>query len=196
MARVKMIESKGEVPKGGESAWDEIAQSRGRVAGPFKVLLHSPELAKRIAATGAYVRFDGAIPQDTRELAILTVAREMNSLFEWGGHAPLARKAGVREDAIAAIRDGKAPSGLTAQETPVFAYVSQLLRAKRVDESTFRALEQRFGVVGLVELTGLVGHYVTIACTLNAFEVTPRSGDGPAPRLRSPSRMDVREAGT
>ncbi len=173
MARVKMIQSKSDVPKGGEAAWDAITESRGRVVGPFQVLLHSPELAKRIAATGAYARFDGGVPQDMREIAILTVAREMNSLFEWGAHAPLARKAGVREDVIAAIRDRKAPAGLNENEAQVFGYVSQLLAKKRVDEATFRALEKRFGVPGVVELTGLLGHYVTIACTLNAFEVTP-----------------------
>ncbi len=171
MPRVKTIESKSDVPKGGEAAWDAITESRGRVVGPFKVLLHSPELAKRIAHTGAYARFDGSLPQDIRELAILTVAREMDCLFEWGAHAPLARKAGVREDAIVAIRDRRA--GLTEAESEVVSYVGQLLGRKRVDEPTFRALEARFGVAGLVELTGLIGHYITIACTLNAFEVTP-----------------------
>ncbi len=50
--------------------------------------------------------------------------------------------------------------------------MTQLLAKKRVDESTFRALGKRFDVPGLVELTGIVGHYVTIACILNGFEVT------------------------
>jgi 4-carboxymuconolactone decarboxylase len=172
MARVKTIQSKSDVPKGGEAVWDAIAESRGRVVGPFTVLLHNPELAKRIAHTGAYVRFEGTLPQDVRELAILTVAREMNCLYEWAAHAPLARKAGVREDAIVATRDRKLDK-LNDTEKPVAAFVSQLLGKKRVDEPLFRALEQRFGVPGLVELTGIVGHYVTIACTLNAFEVTP-----------------------
>lgn len=172
MARVKTIETKADVPKGGEAVWDAIAESRGRVVGPFKVLLHSPELAKRAAHTGAYVRFEGSLPQDIRELAILTVGREMDCLFEWAAHAPLARKAGVREEAIVAIRDRRF-TALNDAERGVVDYVSQLLAKKRVEEATFRALEKRFGVQGMVELTGTVGHYVFIACTLNAFEVTP-----------------------
>ena len=172
MARVKTIESKADVPKGGEGVWDVIAESRGRVVGPFKVLLHVPELARRAAETGAYVRFEGTLPQDVRELAILTVGREMDCLFEWAAHAPLARKAGVRQEAIAAIRDRRF-AALNESERGVVDYVSQLLTRKRVDEATFRALETRFGVRGLVELTGTVGHYAFIACTLNAFEVTP-----------------------
>jgi hypothetical protein len=45
------------------AVWDRIAQSRGRVAGPFAALLHSPELARRIAETGHYVRFEGPLSQ-------------------------------------------------------------------------------------------------------------------------------------
>jgi 4-carboxymuconolactone decarboxylase len=172
MARVKTIETKADVPRGGEAVWDAIAESRGRVVGPFKVLLHVPELARRAAQTGAYVRFEGTLPQDVRELAILTVGREMDCLFEWAAHAPLARKAGVREAAIAAIRDRRFDA-LTADERGVVDYVSQLIAKKRVAEPVFRALEKRFGVPGVVELTGTVGHYLFIACTLNAFEVTP-----------------------
>src|SRR6185436_16650504 len=96
----------------------------------------------------------------------------MNCLFEWGAHVPLARKAKVREEAIAAIRDRK-HDALTDAEKGVVTYVSQLLAKKRIDEPVFRAIEQRFGVQGTVELTGTVGHYVFIACTLNAFDVTP-----------------------
>jgi 4-carboxymuconolactone decarboxylase len=175
MARVKTIESKADVPEGGAPVWDAIAESRGRVVGPFKVLLHRPELARRVAQTGAYVRFEGALPHDVRELAILTVGREMDCLFEWAAHAPLARKAGVRDEAIAAIRDRR-PAALSDAERPVVEFVSQLIAKKRVDETTFRALEKRFGVEGMVELTGTVGHYAFIACVLNAFEVTPDAG--------------------
>ena len=180
MARVKTIESKAEAPEGGAAVWDAIAESRGGVVGPFKVLLHSPELARCAAQTGAYVRFAGTLPQDVRELAILAVGREMDCLFEWAAHAPLARKAGVRDAAITAIRDRR-HAALTAAERGVVDYVSQLLANKRVDEGTFRALEQRFGVKGMVELTGTVGHYLFMACVLNAFDVTPDPTMDPLP---------------
>ncbi|HEU5197658.1 MAG TPA: carboxymuconolactone decarboxylase family protein [Methylomirabilota bacterium] len=99
-----------------QAAWDMISQSRGRVAGPFAALLHSPELASRIAATGHYVRFDGPLPQDVRELAIITVARALDAQYEWAAHAVLARQAGVREEVITAIRERKAPTGLKPDE--------------------------------------------------------------------------------
>jgi 4-carboxymuconolactone decarboxylase len=108
--------------------WDRIAQSRGRVAGPFAALLHSPELARRIAETGHYVRFEGPLTQAERELAIITVARLLDAQYEWVAHAVLARKAGVRDEVIAAVRERRAPAGLTPAEAQVHGYAVALLR--------------------------------------------------------------------
>lgn len=181
MARVPTIEKRTDVPAGGEAAWDRIAESRKSVVGPFTVLLHSPELAARTAHLGAYVRFESALDPPVRELVILAVARQMDCRFEWAAHVPLARQAGVREDAIAAIRDRRIPAGLTAGEAPIVLYVTQLLGAHRVDEATFAAVRERLGVPGTVELTATAGYYAMIACALNAFDLTPDAAAEPLP---------------
>ena len=135
MARIPLIQKKDEVPAEHHAAFDAIAQSRGRIVGPFGVLLHSPEVAKRAAHLGAYLRFESALSGVERELVILTTARAMDCRFEWAAHAPLATKAGVRAAAIAAIRDRRAPAGLTAAEAEIVQYVTALLRAHRVDDA-------------------------------------------------------------
>lgn len=175
-ARIPLIESKDELPAEHHAAFDLIAQSRGKVAGPFGVLLHSPEVAKRAAHLGAYIRFESALSGVHRELAILATARAMDCRYEWSAHVPLAKKAGVRAEAIAAIRDRRPPAGLAPDEAEIVAYVTGLLRAHRVDEPTFRALRERFGTQGLVELTAAAGYYSMVACVLNAFDVQPDPG--------------------
>ena len=87
-----------------------------------------------------------------------------------------AIKAGVRREAIAAVRDHRAPAGLTEDEALVVAYVVQLLQHHRVDDATFAAMRDRFGVEGVVELTATVGYYGMLACVLNAFDVAPEAG--------------------
>jgi 4-carboxymuconolactone decarboxylase len=173
MARVPLIEQRTDVPAGGAPAWDAIAGSRGDVIGPFRVLLHSPELARRVAEVGAFVRFESSVPAVDRELAILVAARTLDCRFEWAAHAPLARRAGVREEAIAAVAGRRAPRGLTATEAEVFAYTVQLLRDHRVEPAAFAALRDRLGLRALVELNTAIGYYGLIAATLNAFEVEP-----------------------
>jgi 4-carboxymuconolactone decarboxylase len=181
MARIPTIQQRTELSPPDQPVWDLIAERRGTVSGPFTVLLHSPEVAGRTARLGAYIRFDSTLGAADRELAVLAAAREMDCRYEWAAHASIARRAGVRDEAIAAIRDRRAPAGLTPDEALVVSYVAQLLRAHRVEEETFGALERRLGRRGLVELTATVGYYGMLACTLNAFDVTPADGEDSLP---------------
>jgi 4-carboxymuconolactone decarboxylase len=175
--RIPLVDRKEDLPAEQRGAWDQIAESRGHVAGPFSALLHAPEIARRVAHLGAYVRFEStALAGPQRELAILATARAMDCRYEWAAHAPLARKAGVRDEAIAAIRDRRAPAGLTPDEAAIVTYVTQLLRDHRVDDKAFAAARERLGVPSLVELTASVGYYAMIACTLNGFAVEPDPG--------------------
>jgi 4-carboxymuconolactone decarboxylase len=180
MARIATLATKDGLTADQQRAFEAIAQSRGRVVGPFTVLLHSPALAERTAHLGAHVRYESALPPAVRELAILAVARAMDCAFEWAAHVPEARRAGVREAAIAAVRD-RAPAGLAPDEAAVVRYVEQLLGRHRVEEAVFRAVETRLGTAGVVELTAGAGYYAMLACTLNAFEVAPAAGSETLP---------------
>ena len=174
MARVPVITSRDDLPREAQPIFDEIAASRGgRMAGPFPALLNSPEIARRIARTGAYIRFESTLPNDINELAAITTARETDCQVEWTGHEVHARNAGVREAAIKAIRDRKAPEGLNQEEAVIVRYVQELLRRHRVSEPTFKAAMEMLGVQKLTDLTATVGYYSMIGCVLNAFEVEP-----------------------
>ena len=147
------------------------------MVGPFAALLHSPVLADRTAELGAYIRFESALSAVDRELVILSVARHFDCHFEWAYHVREARKAGLSADTIAAIRERRAPTGLADDDAEIVRYVTQLLGAHRADDRTIAALRGRLGVQGLVELTATIGYYAMLACTLNAFEVRPETGE-------------------
>lgn len=174
MTRVPEVTSREALAPEHRAAFDEIAGSRGgRVAGPFRVLLHSPEVARRIAHTGAFIRFESTLPEEISELAVIAATREFDCQYAYAAHEANARNAGVREEAIRAIRDLRAPEGLTQDEAVVVRYVQELLRAHRVSEPTFQAALKRFGIRTLTELTAIIGYYGMIACVLNAFDVQP-----------------------
>ena len=70
------------------------------------------------------------------------------------------------------IRDRTAPAGLSEREAEVVRYVEELLRPPhRIAAATFDALKGRIGVPRLIELTGIIGAYADLACSLNAFEM-------------------------
>ena len=170
MARLPEIQRE-DLPPEDQARYDAIADSRGAVRGPFAMLMHSPDVAARIAHVGSYIRFENPLDPDVRELAIAIVARVWDCRYEWGMHATIATEAGVRPEALAAIRDRAAPEGLTEREALVFGYVHALLTTRRVPEATFRAALDWLGVQGVTDLTATVGYYSMLACTLDAFEM-------------------------
>ena len=150
---------------------DDIVGTRGGIRGPFGVLLHSPDLASRVAATGAYVRYEGDMPNALREVVILVTAREINNQYEFTAHAGLARRAGVSEETIQTIAQGNAPDGLVGDEQVLARYAQELVRDRDVADRTYDAVKDRFGVQATVDVTVLIGHYVLVGFVLSAFQV-------------------------
>ena len=176
MARIAGVTSREGLTPAQAEAWDELMASRGHVVGPFTMLLHAPAVCKEVGRLGALVRFAGGLPKPLLEVAILTTARYNTAQFEWTAHVPLARTAGVSEGSIAAIRDEKAPQGLTADEGVVFRYVDELLRRKRVSQAAYDAAMGRFGQALVLELTVTAGYYSLLGTVMNAFAVEPAPG--------------------
>src|SRR5207237_9620005 len=115
MARLPPITAKDQVPAKDHAVFDSIVASRGAVQGPFTMFLHAPPVAERVAHLGAYVRFEGSLDMRVRVLAAMTVAREFEALYVWGAQSGGARRQGVPEATITAIREndsgGIAPEG-------------------------------------------------------------------------------------
>ena len=174
MARLTPITKKDQVPATHHAIVDNIVKSRGGIHGPFNMFLHSPEIADRVAHLGAYVRFEGALDMRVRVLAAMTVAREFDATV-WGAQTGSARKQGVPESTISAIRE-KHSRGLPAEDAQIVDFTRDLLRKHRVDDTTAAAMRKRFGDDQFIQLTGAIGYYTLLAMTVNACELEPGEG--------------------
>jgi len=175
MARLTPITSKSQVPLEAQPIVDAITKSRGALQGPFSMFLHAPELAGRVAHLGAYVRFEGGLDMRVRVLAAMTVAREFDAVYVWGAQTGGARRQGVPESTITAIRE-KHTRGVPAEDAQIIEFTRQLLQRHRVDDATAQALRNRFGDLGFIELTGSIGYYSMLAMTVNACELEAAPG--------------------
>ena len=138
--------------------------------GPFEPLMYSPQVMSQARAMGDYLRFKSAIGNTLSELAILITAREWTQDYEWTVHYPIALKAGIRQQIADAIAVGQRPTAMSAVEAAVFDYASELLKNKQVSDATFERAKSRFGLKGVVDLTGIVGYYTFLAMQLNAAQ--------------------------
>jgi 4-carboxymuconolactone decarboxylase len=175
MARLQSITSKEQVAQKDQAIFDSIVASRGAVQGPFTMFLHSPEIAGRVAHLGAYVRFEGSLDMRVRVLAAMTVGREYEALYIWGAQTTGARRLGVPESTITAIRENHS-RGIPPEDAQIVDFTRQLLRRHRIDDATASAMRTRFGDDEFIQLTGAIGYYALLAMTVNACELEPASG--------------------
>jgi 4-carboxymuconolactone decarboxylase len=148
-----------------------ILRSRGSLAGPFAAWLYSPELADRAQRLGETVRYHTSMPPRLSELAILITAHHLECRLEWAIHEPIARKAGVPDDVVEALRMGETPNSVMEEEAALYGYCRELLETKFVSDPTYARAVHALGQKTVVELTILVGYYTLVAYTLNAFQI-------------------------
>lgn len=155
------------------AAEEMIAGPRKGVKGPFVPLLRSPQLMDRLQKVGEYLRFGSSLEQRISEFVMLVVAREWTQQFEWFVHVPLARKAGVAEETIAALAEGRRPAGMSENEQVAYDFCDELLRNKGVCETTYRCAVEAFGEHGVIDLIGVAGYFTTVSMVMNVAHSPP-----------------------
>jgi 4-carboxymuconolactone decarboxylase len=164
-----------------EAADALIAGPRKGIYGPFLPLLRSPQLLKRVAHVGEYLRFDSVLDPRVRELVTCAAARHVTNQFEWLMHAPLAVKAGVSEATLEALRVGARPKSLPTDEEIALDFAAELLNTHGVSEPAYVAALSQFGEQGVVELTSLLGYFVMVCWLMNVGHTPAQaSAQGPA----------------
>lgn len=169
--RIDIVSSREEVPEGHREGFDAIKETRGSVGTTFGTLLNSPDMGGRVGHLGAYIRYEGILPGDERELAIITTAREFDSPYEWEAHEPIAREEGVSEAAIQAARRDQSVADLDEVESLVIRYTRQIINDYEVDDETYQEAFDYYGTQGITELTTTIGYYAMLACVHNVFEL-------------------------
>lgn len=155
---------------------------RGTVPANVVAWLPSPELARRAAHLGEFVRYETSLPARLTELAILVVARRWSCVYEWAVHAVEAAKAGIPDATITAIANGQRPE-LTSDDAVVFEASYELANTGRWSDTTHASVIATLGEAGLTDLVGVVGYYTFVALTLNARDVPAPPGYPALPAL-------------
>jgi 4-carboxymuconolactone decarboxylase len=156
---------------------DIMSGTRGSIQGPFNPWLRSPQLADKAQKLGEYCRFKTILGARLSEIAILLTARHWQSQVEWFLHAELAMAAGHTAETIAAIKAGTRPDFESDREGMVFDYARELIDTGRVSDATHARAIDVLGEQGVVDLVGVIGYYMLVSLTLNAFQVPLPDGE-------------------
>jgi 4-carboxymuconolactone decarboxylase len=146
---------------------------RGRMTGPFNAWLRRPELADRLQKVGEYVRFNSSLDKRINEMAIIMTAQAWGAQYEWYAHAPLALKAGLDPQVVAAIGAGRKPENMKDDEAIVWEFTTQLRRDHSVDDAIYAKALEKLGEQGIIDLVAVNGYYDVVSMTLNVAHVKP-----------------------
>jgi len=171
MARLPVVSS-DMVPDEFREAFEELTAATGGsiTGGPGSFTINSPEMAKRRNHLTSYLRYETQFPKRILELAIITTARAMDCQYVWNAHVTPARKEGIADALIDAIRDRNPTPEMAADERAIVNYGNEFFKDHKVSQVTFDEALKQFGAQHLVELTTLMGHYAQTSFYLNAFE--------------------------
>ena len=140
------------------------------IGGPYNTILRSPVFGQRMFDLLRYLRWETSLPLRLNEFAILIVARHWRSQVEWFAHEPIAIKAGLRPEIAADLKRKARPRDMPPEEAAVYDFATELLRDQAVSDETFARTQELLGEQQVVDLTAVVGTYVTIAMLLAVAE--------------------------
>ena len=145
---------------------------------PFNVFLRSPELGEHLQRTGSYIRFKSVLGPKLTELAILVTARQWTAQYEWHAHHRLALQAGLNPQIAQDLAQGQRPKGMSSDEEIIYNFSHELHTQHQVSDASFKAMQDRFGDQGVMDLIAVNGYYTLVAMVLNV-DRTPVPGGNP-----------------
>ena len=180
MPRIPLLPSETMTPEQRQVYDAAVSGPRGKVVGPLRAALHSPELAERWSALGAFLRYRTQLTPRQSELAILVTGRACRAPFEWYAHRIEAEKAGIEPEVIEALLAQQVPASLDETDAAIVQFATELNRHRSVSDATYARALALLDERREVELTALVGYYTMVAMTLNAHEIPLPEGVAPA----------------
>jgi len=150
------------------------------ISGPFVPLLRSPEVMTRARAMGDYLRFRSTLPPRLSEFVILITSRRWTQNYEWNAHEPLARRAGLKPEIIAAIAEGRRPAGMANDEEILYNLLDELQQNQSVSDATYARAVETFGEPGVIDTIGITGYYTLLAMVMNTARTPLPDGAKPA----------------
>jgi 4-carboxymuconolactone decarboxylase len=180
MARVKLIDEMAH-PELGELISKIKGARGGRLINIYRLMLHSPALAKAWFDLNQAVRYGTEIDGQCRELAVIRVAILNNVEYVQQAHGPAyALKEGLTPEQVEALKDWQPTKLFSDKQRALLAYTDAMTRDIDIPEAVFAETRKHFSERQVVELSMLIGAYNMLTRFLKALKVDaePPAGRG------------------
>lgn len=170
MVRISLLNKESAPPKFQE-VFRQREEAGGRVLNLYKIMAHSPQVGYQFLRLGNAILFNGVVPPNLRELAILRVGHINQAVYEYTKHVPIALRVGVRQAQIDALPQWEDSIEFSNIEKAILRYTDEETLNIRVKEETFAAVRAILSEEGVVELTTAIGYYGMVCRILETLQV-------------------------
>ncbi len=170
MPRLTGIYERAKVPENKGEVYDYIIETRGRMLDMYAALLHSPEIAGRIAHVGSFFKFESILPKKTLALLASTISAELDNKYEQNVHGQMALKQGASQLTIDAVSKKTDLTGLPEDEALPVRCARELGRDHQLSDASFAAAQKAFGDKGVVEMISAISFFGMLAFAQNALQ--------------------------
>ena len=130
-----------------------------------------------IIETGKWAKqAGGSVVVRCGDSMVLVTAAHWRADYEFSVHIPEARKAGLSEETIAAIRDGRVPQLDDPDSKLIYDFATTFYANREVPDALFNEAVARFGRQRVVEFVGVLGYYSMLAVFMRVFRVEGLDG--------------------
>lgn len=168
-ARIKPV---GEV----DDALAEILKSGistpgGQPLNIFATIGHHPRLLKRFMSFAGLFLNTGLLPAREREIVILRVGWNCQSVYEFGQHTIIGRRVGLSDEEIFSLTGAIEEWRWTPRDAALIRMSDDLCRDDCVSQPVWDELMGEWSEAQMVELVMLAGTYRLVSGFLNSFGV-------------------------
>jgi len=160
-----------------------------RMGGDFAVsraFVRHPVALRAFRTWATYVMSDkNPLPPREREVLALRTAWNIKSGYEWARHVVFARRAGLHDDEIEALKrpvaDG--PVRWSERDVALIAMADVLVKDYYVPDDAWKQLSKHFNEKQCMDAIFVVGHFVMLGMFLNTAGVPLDPDVKPDPEL-------------
>lgn len=151
----------------------EVAGGRGRLPTPYRVWISSPGLARRLHPLGQFLARQTSLSKQETEIVILAAARRWSGDYVLAAHAREAREAGLADDVVTALTEGRATEPADERQRALTAMMAALAGGGVPSEQVFGSAVSVLGHEGVAEALALAGYFTAVALAMKMYAVPP-----------------------
>ena len=175
MQRIQDIAPEAMTPSQ-KTVFEHLVAGRGRILAPYRVWIHSPEIAAGMEQIGTYLNKRSNLSTREVELVILVIARHWQSPYVIHAHIRAGLEAGMTRQQVDDILAGKSTAFEDPHEQAVHDFAAQTVAGGKMADARFSELAAALRRECLAEVLVLLGYYTSVALAMKVHEMPIPAG--------------------